>query len=359
MVVVNMEYRSVSDLADRTRRLAWQLPKDVDLVAGIPRSGMLAATMVALWLDLPVTDVDSLIAGRIFRCGPRYSGHGAASTGHPPRKVVVVDDSVGCGSQLNAVRRDLTEAGLPFEILYAAAFVMPGSEKLVDYYGEVVPLPRAFEWNILHRPMTRNMCFDLDGVICRDPTPEENDDGERYKEFLRNAEPLFIPKYEVGWIVTCRLEKYRDLTVEWLQRHGVRYRHLVMMRYDSKAERQAAAAYSKYKAFVYLISGASLFVESSQRQAIDIAYLTGRPVFCTETWSMVQPTGETSKQDYNVKRRMLTRACFLLIDFSFCSVRRGARLARRIARKALAITTSGWERCKSVVRLHAVRKKTR
>lgn len=51
--------------------------------------------------------------------------------------------------------------------------------------------------------------MDIDGVLCADPTPEENDDGEKYRHFLLNTPPLFIPKVTIGTLVTSRLEKYR------------------------------------------------------------------------------------------------------------------------------------------------------
>ena len=60
--------------------------------------------------------------------------------------------------------------------------------------------------------------MDFDGVLCRDPTEEENDDGDKYRYFIANVEPIFKPSVEIGWIVTSRLEKYRDLTENWLKK---------------------------------------------------------------------------------------------------------------------------------------------
>jgi uncharacterized HAD superfamily protein len=30
----------------------------------------------------------------------------------------------------------------------------------------------------------KKACFDIDGVLCADPLPEQNDDGEKYINFL-------------------------------------------------------------------------------------------------------------------------------------------------------------------------------
>jgi len=42
----------------------------------------------------------------------------------------------------------------------------------------------VFEWNALHHSNPERFCVDIDGVLCRDPTEAENDDGESYLEFL-------------------------------------------------------------------------------------------------------------------------------------------------------------------------------
>ena len=66
-------------------------------------------------------------------------------------------------------------------------------------------------------------------LSCVDPTPEENDDGPRYREFLLNAQPLFIPRTEVGTLFTSRLEKYRPEIMAWLKKNHVKYDKLVML----------------------------------------------------------------------------------------------------------------------------------
>ncbi|WP_067561836.1 hypothetical protein [Halofilum ochraceum] len=138
-------------------------------------------------------------------------------------------------------------------------------------------------------PHVGAFCIDIDGVLCVDPAPAENDDGRRYRRFLRGARPLTLPTHEVGWLVTSRLERYRAETEDWLSRHGVRYRDLLMMDYPNQAARQQARAYDRFKADAYLATGAELFVESAPHTAEGIARLSGRPVFCFETRQLIQP----------------------------------------------------------------------
>ena len=49
-----MNYRSVADLNDDVIAGLPLIPADVELVVGIPRSGLLAGTLVALALNVPL-----------------------------------------------------------------------------------------------------------------------------------------------------------------------------------------------------------------------------------------------------------------------------------------------------------------
>lgn len=285
-----MHYRSVADLNDQVVKWTAQLPRDLEVIAGVPRSGLLVANLLALHLNLPLTDVEGLARGEVFGGGARLRRRGGSNPLTEPSKVLVVDDSLHSGQQMALVRQRLAAAGLPHELSYAAAYVKPGAEDQVDFFADVVPLPRCFEWNLLHsRELLSMSCVDIDGVLCRDPRNEENDDGENYLRFLECAEPRYLPTETVGWFVTCRLEKYRTHTESWLTRHGVRCEELLMMSYPDQASRQAANAYATYKAEIYRRTGARLFIESSPEQAHEIAKLSHKPVFCMDTREMLYP----------------------------------------------------------------------
>ena len=61
-----MNFRTFGDLNRTIFSHIHTLPKDIDVVAGIPRSGLLAANIIALYLNLPLTDIDSLSEGRLY-----------------------------------------------------------------------------------------------------------------------------------------------------------------------------------------------------------------------------------------------------------------------------------------------------
>lgn len=286
-----MEYRTVAQLDDAVVSWLADLPRDIDIVAGIPRSGLLVANLLALHLNVPMTDIAGLIEGRVIQSGARFKGADPRQFLSKPRHVLVVDDSICSGSAMQKVKASLAAAALPHRVSYAAVYMAPEArlDGHVDLYREIVPMPRVFEWNLMHGTVLTNSCMDIDGVLCLDPTDEQNDDGPEYLTFLRDTPALLLPTAPVGWLVTSRLEKYRAQTVEWLARHKVQYGELRMMQYPDMAARRAARAYARFKSEIYQETGAWLFIESDAALAVQIAQLSGHSVFCTETREMLAP----------------------------------------------------------------------
>ena len=230
-----LQYRSFADLDQCIARNLWRIPSDVDLIAGIPRSGLMAATMLALHLNLPLTSLDQLVEGRVLSAGQRLRL--GTDVIQCARKIVVIDDSISTGSELRRVRNQIESVGLRSRIIYIAVYATEESADKVDIHFEICPQSRVFAWNLMHRQELAEACVDIDGVLCVDPTEEQNDDGPVYERFLEGARPLLRPTCEIGAIVTSRLERYRPQTESWLLRHGIKYRELVMWDLPSKAAR--------------------------------------------------------------------------------------------------------------------------
>jgi uncharacterized HAD superfamily protein/orotate phosphoribosyltransferase len=282
-----LNYRGLNDLEQALHRISLTLPADVGLVVGVPRSGLLAASILALQLNLPLTDVEGYIAGRQLMTGRRTARTAPGGGGQP--RAVVVDDSILTGGQFEKTRAAIEAAGRD-GVLHAAAFVTRESSGMVDAFGEIVPPPRIFAWNLLHhRELMARACIDIDGVLCLDPTEEENDDGPRYGAFLATARPLFVPSVPVKYVVTSRLERYREETARWLERHHVQYSELVMLDADAETRRRTGL-HAHHKARFYTRSGTDLFIESDYGQAVEIAALSGRQVFALEHREMVYPS---------------------------------------------------------------------
>ena len=278
-----MNYRNIRDLNNVILKKLSIIPRDFDLIVGVPRSGMLPANLLSLYLNRPYTDIHSFMNGHIYKAGARGQFFDIRNF----KKILVVDDSVASGAALQECKKNLEQLSKEFEIKYCAVYVIPGKEKSVDYFFETVPLPRYFQWNILNHTTLEKACFDIDGVLCADPTPEQNDDGEKYIDFILNAPPLFIPGSKIGTIVTSRLEKYRKETETWLKANNVKYNELVMLDLPDMEARQKANNHGGHKAKAYLAKPYVLFVESDLTQAIQINRIAKKPVLCTENFEMI------------------------------------------------------------------------
>lgn len=272
-----LNVRSVTDL---NRAIVANLHRidrsKFDAVVGIPRSGMIPASLIATHLQLPLAD-QSVFAGMARgRSGKAVGG---------VRRILLVDDSCNKGSAMAKAVAALP-SGLKVTRLVVFGPYREECRQAVDLWFEDCPGPRVFQWNMAKHIRLERWAIDFDGVLCRDPTKEENDDGPRYERFLERAEPLFLPQRPVGHIVTARLEKYRGLTEAWLARHNVAFGGLHMMPYATKAERMAAGGRGQWKAGIVKNLGVEFFIESDPKQAGIIARGTGLPVWCFRTQAL-------------------------------------------------------------------------
>jgi len=289
-----MNYRSINDLNEVILKRIHIIPRDFDLVVGVPRSGMLPANLLALYLNLPYTDIHSFKNGFIYKSGARKQYFNQSDY----KKVLVVDDSIASGSALKECKKELAALSSKFELKYCVVYATKEKAHLVDFAFENVSTPRYFQWNIFNHSTLDKACFDIDGVLCVDPTPEQNDDGPKYREFILNAAPLYLPKSKIGVLVTSRLEKFRNETEIWLKKHGVNYDSLIMLDLPNQKARQKANCHGIHKANKYKENKYNLFVESELGQAIEINRLTKKPVFCTQNFEMIF---DSQSYAYNLK----------------------------------------------------------
>lgn len=257
-----------------------RIPHDIDVVVGVPRSGMILANLIACYLNKPLTDVAGVISGRLFEAGWTKNKADWVRDFSTVKKILIVDDSVNTGTSINQVKERLALVNV--EKIYLTAFVVTNSINMVDLYFSILPHPRMFEWNYMHHSLLKKCCVDFDGVLCQDPTPEQNDDGEKYRNFILNAEPKLIPSQPIGWIVTARLKKYQEETETWLRKYNIQYNNLIMLDLESAEQRRALGLHAKFKAQIYSEQkDAVLFIESDPRQAYEIVQLTKKDVFCS------------------------------------------------------------------------------
>lgn len=276
------------------RKNLWRIPHDIDLVVGIPRSGMLPATMIALLLNTRLTDIDSFVDnGNIFNNGLT---RGEYVKKDEIKKILIVDDSIHGGISLHDAKKKLETIQTKYKFTFCVPIATTFGSTLVDIFFEIIDDDRVFEWNIFHHSVLNNACVDIDGVLCLDPT--EDDDGEKYKTFLQTATPLFLPTCKINTLISCRLEKYRSLTENWLVHNNISYNQLKMLNLPDKTARVAWNKHGIYKGEYYKQrTDCTLFIESSSHQSKIIAEISNKPVYCVETNTMLYfPTPVSTKK---------------------------------------------------------------
>lgn len=279
-----IHWRSYEDLLRDTRGLLAKIPHDVAAVYGVPRSGLLPATILATALGAPMFTRSTGPLG-----GSRMNWDIANLEDEP---VLVVDDSAFTG---RAMQEEVKLWATWKKIHTVALYVTPEARDVVSLYADVVPAPRIFEWNFTHCDATEQMLWDMDGAICEDPKEWELEDHPEYARELPTLAPLYVPRRSIRGIVTNRIERHRVTTAEWLLRHGVECQDdgpgLVMQPHESaEARRQDVDARpGLFKGRVYAEdTGAALFVESDDRQARDIHAVSGKPVLSIQSKRIYQ-----------------------------------------------------------------------
>lgn len=301
-----MQYRSVSDLNEAIVSNLARIPRDIDLVVGVPRSGLLAANLLSLAMNVPLSDLDSFLDGREYTSGSTKPVRRFTDLSRR-RKILLLDDSISSGKAMREVRDRIDRARLDADIVFAAVYGIQDQHLEADLVLEKVALPRLFQWNFMHHKILEQACVDIDGVLCLDPSEDENDDGAAYIKFLENAVPYHATTRKIGWLVTSRLEKYRPQTEAWLASAGIAYNKLIMLDLASKQERQRLGVHGSFKAEFYHNCASPLFIESDVRQAEVISAKSGKPVLCIETHQMHWPDPLSAQQIVLRFRHLPTR----------------------------------------------------
>ena len=278
----SLNYKTYQNLIFDIKNNIYKIPSNTDLIVGIPRSGMIPAYMLGLMLSKQVCSLYEFL-NEDFKTNTtirvKFSGE--------IKNILIIDDSILSGNAYTKAKDLIKQSKLDklYNITYCAIYYKDDNyKKFIDIALEKVNSPRIFQWNYLNHCFLQDAAFDIDGVLCKDPLPQENDDGEKYKNFLLNAKPLFIPQYKIPYIITSRLEKYRKETEEWLKNNNVKYDHLIMLNGYTAEERKKLNLHAKFKAEQYKkLKDIQLFIESDKRQAEEISKLTGKLCFCAST----------------------------------------------------------------------------
>jgi hypoxanthine phosphoribosyltransferase len=271
-MIGRIEWRTFDDLVSCCRANLYKVRAlRPDVIVGIPRSGMLPATILATSLSVPMADVHS------FAADTAWKWKHEVLAGEAFAHVLLVDDSSGTGK---AMQMALAKMPKGVRVSTCAVYATPEAAASLTIAFEICPKPRKFEWNFWRDGYLKNCASDMDGVLCVDPNREQRKDREKYRDFALNARPLYLPARPLGAIVTGRREEWRPETEEWLKRQGVAYGSLHMWGGDG--------THPSHKAKVFGKLGLELFVESEPEQSEFIMKATKKPVLCVKSRKLYQ-----------------------------------------------------------------------
>lgn len=261
-------------------------PDRYDLIVGIPRSGMLIASIISLKLGKGLSTPELLTKGEFWHSSHIDEKLSLDQVNH----ILLVDDAVDTGRAMAAALKQIQSAGRKLKVTTASMLVKKETMAMVDLYHKVLEPPRAYEWNILHRKIASYwgngvLAVDMDGVLCGDCPRGVDQDEDLYLRWIKTARPYLIPAFEIDAIVTNRLEKYRSETEQWLVRNNVRYGQLIMWDVPDKSDRKDG--FARHKIDELLRLKPDMFWESTWGQSQRIWRETRIPTLCIDEMTML------------------------------------------------------------------------
>lgn len=265
---VPLQWVSTARMTQDAIRLASILPASVKAIVGIPRSGMIPASIIAVHLHLPLYELRQ--DGTLHRLSQGMRGHGMPE---PVGTYAVIDDTVYTGHAIRAARTHMKGQRAVFCAVYCRQRMAP----MVDLYAAPLASPHLLEWNVANsRTITgdainpiygKGVAFDIDGIIVHDA-----ESGGKL------GAPYLVPRLcDAPLLATGRHERDRAQTVALLRSVGARWKKLEMFP-DNLAPTPALIA--EHKTAAFLRSGCGFFLESDPTQARIIAERSKKPVIC-------------------------------------------------------------------------------
>ena len=242
---------------------------------------MFPASMIAMWLNLPMYYLDRLGSPQPLSAATRFGGIRMLEHKGSNGSLLVVDDTVYNGTAMKNFTPRILE-----DIYTCSVYVRQQSDFKPDFYARELNAPHLLEWNLFNCTYIEHALLDFDGIFSPNVPYEICIDEERYIEYIKNVKPFphRIPKTHCKGIVTARLEKYRDITEWWLKKYDVNYGFLEMYPTEDEAKRDKnhVEEASTFKAEIFSQSNAKFFIESEIAEAVRIRKKSGKFVICPE-----------------------------------------------------------------------------
>lgn len=278
----DLKLKKHHDLIDCCMKIIPQIKKNnYTGIVGVPRSGMFPASIIALHLSVPLYSIcnNEIILLNSESCygGNRMNFYKEKNT----TKLLVIDDSSCTGTAAKGIKER-------FNLDIATCYATIKSKNIVDFYGELYETPHIFEWNFFDSHFIEESFFDIDGVMSPNVPIEICIDEERYIKWIKEVDPIFknIPMLRnIKHIITGRLEKYRNITEEWLDKHSIKYKTLTMFPSELESVRNSdhVNQVGMFKAEHFMKDkNATMFIESEIGEAKIIKDISKKNVITTK-----------------------------------------------------------------------------
>lgn len=246
--MIHWDYTSYQEVIDTIHTWCDTTLPHISAVAGIPRSGVFSAAIIAQRLAIPLVSLDALRYGT-----PEHFTKYNKTRQHAG-PILVVDDGYWTGDTMRWYREELF--GIR-NLIFGSVYAKHPFEHLDVFGKEVTNEHGTFEYNFMRQGFTDRYVVEWSTIAKPDGKPTH-----------------LLPTFPVLAIVT-RSDR-RDTQI-WLDRYGVETAHVIGV----DDWRGIANAY-------LVQDNASLCVVSSSTDAEQIHETTERPVFATDTDSLFQ-----------------------------------------------------------------------
>jgi len=266
-----MKYRLVSFKEEIAAciNLAKIVPANIDIVCGIPRHGMIPASIISEYLGKPLMTPDNDTVW--------FSARSPRKEYNNPISILMVDDSLSTWNTMKTAQAKIQVIYPGAEMIIAAPYIneidIPNIKYHIDYFK--TGSHPMFHSQLMHDPWLRPMGIDMDGILCEDWSIDWD-----YNEFIENTKPYRIPTYNIDFIITGRLEKYRSQTEAWLKRYKVSYDKLIML--------PEVEDHGVYKARICRENNIQIYIESSRDQADYINANSNAITICYDSGELFQ-----------------------------------------------------------------------
>lgn len=258
-------------------------------VVGIPRSGMIAASIIASILNVPLYSLTNNIVVKLSS----YSNNGGYRMQFMKDEIskypiLIVDDTLANGNESERIRNLLIKQNFNNKnFIMSVIYANPNNAHKTDCFYKTLTFPHLLEWNIFNSTIMHNTILDFDGVLCDDIPAIIDNSHVLYSDYINKIKPIKsrLPVlFKAMGICTGRLERYRDITENWLKSHNVNY-DMLSMYGGTKEERDSSIdkIIEHKSSFFIKNTEAKLFIESCDYQSRLIAKNTGKSVLCINT----------------------------------------------------------------------------